>query len=127
MLAGLDFTDSDCCVFVDADSQTPLHKVREMLQEYARGYDIVKAVKLGEVTQGIQGASRLAFYKLFQIMSSVSLDDRSSDFRHFGKSAYRSLRQCRERTRFSKAYYEDIGFRVGTVEFSLPKRVAGET
>ena len=60
-------------------------------------------------------------------MSRTRLDDTSSDFRLLSAKAYASLRSYRERIRFSKAFYEELGYKTAAVSFRLPRRKGGDT
>ena len=80
--AGLDHTDAEILIMMDCDLQHPPGLIREMLNWYERGYDIVRTRRRQSSHEGMvkQVTSRM-FYRLLISVSDIVIDEGPSDFR----------------------------------------------
>lgn len=129
MIAGIDYSNGRYIVCLDADLQHPPHYIPEMLIKMDAGYDIVNMVRtdredggfLKKITSGL-------FYWVTNKMLKAKLEPNASDFFMISSRIADQLRQnYRERTRFLRGLIQIIGFKRTSIEFSAPKRVAGES
>lgn len=129
LLAGL-FTvkdASDCVVSIDADLQDDIHVVKDFIDKFKQGYDIVYGVRQGRHTDTLFKRSTAQwFYKLMKKMG-VNLIYNHADFRLMSKRALQELERFEESNMFLRGIVPLIGFRSTSVFYNRKERLAGET
>ena len=109
--AGLDHTEADAVVIMDADLQHPPEVIEAFVAKWRDGYKNVYGQRTDRSTDS---ALRRMFSKRFYALFSL-LD----------RQAVLSLRAMGERARFSKGLYAWIGFKSIGVPFQVADRAAG--
>lgn len=128
MLAGFDYAEGNCCVIMDADLQDPPELVDEMLRYWEDGYDDIYAKRRHRGKESwLRRQLSLTFYRLLQRMSRVDILPNVGDFRLLDRRCILSLRQLRERERYTKGLFCWIGFRKKEIAFDRGDRLAGES
>ena len=125
---GYDLASGEAVVCMDADLQDPPEVVKQMLQEWEKGADVVLAIRSrreGE-TRFKLWTARL-FYWLFNRISGTNLASESGDFRLLSRRALLALRQLREQHRFVRGMVGWIGFNSVELHYERNPRVAGKT
>ncbi len=126
--AGIDHARGDAVVVMDADLQDPPEVVREMVERWRQGYDVVYAERIER-----EGESRMklwtaaAFYRLLSRLVSIRIPVDVGDFRLLSRRATNELRHLREKDRFVRGLVSWIGFKQTGVQYQRAKRLAGET
>src|SRR5262245_36831377 len=127
--AGLDRAEGNAVVVMDADLQDPPEVVKEMIQRWRQGFDVVYGVRSRR--QGESWFKRLtaaAFYRLLRAMlGGVSIPVDAGDFRLMSRPVVLTLRALREQHRFVRGMVAWVGFRQTAVTYNRPARFAGET
>jgi glycosyltransferase involved in cell wall biosynthesis len=126
--AGLDHARGDAVVMIDADLQDPPELIREMLERWREGADVVFAVRrtrAGETR--LKLATARWFYKIFARLAQVELTQNAGDFRLLDRQALDALLAMRERNRFLRGMTSWVGFEQAAVEYERDPRHAGET
>jgi dolichol-phosphate mannosyltransferase len=126
--AGLDRADGEAVVVMDADLQDPPEVVREMVERWRAGFDVVYAVR--EKRHGETWFKRLTaalFYRFLTAMLGVAIPVDAGDFRLMSRPVVLTLRALREQHRFVRGMVAWIGFRQVAVKYERPARFAGET
>jgi glycosyltransferase involved in cell wall biosynthesis len=128
MLAGYDHCAGQAAVVVDADLQTPPEVIREMVQKWRQGAEIVDGVRQSTIGQGFMRRlySRW-FYWLMRKLAKTNIVPDSVDFRLMDRKVFRQIRACRERFRFNRGLAGWVGFRREAVTFVADQRFAGAT
>lgn len=129
MLAGLDYSEGDALVCMDADLQHPPECVEEIIGKFEEGYEVINMVRTRNRSAGfIKNLTSSAFYKLINRISDVKLEANASDFFAMTEPAARVLREnYREKVRFLRGYVQNIGFNRCNIEYEARPRVAGES
>ena len=128
LLAGLDHSDADATIIMDADLQHPIELIDCFLEEWEAGYRCVYAVKEHRKEESM---FKVAFVKLFYLLvnhsSEVRIEPDAVDFRLLDRCVVESLRSLRERVRFMKGLYAWVGFRSKGIPFTPKARYRGRT
>lgn len=126
--AGLDYSQGQAVIVMDADLQDPPEVIPSLIERWRDGYDVVYAVRSERQGEGIlkRGTAAL-FYRLLRRLSKVEIPPDTGDFRLMSRRAVESLRTLRERHRFVRGLSSWIGFRQTAVPFVRDARYAGKT
>jgi glycosyltransferase involved in cell wall biosynthesis len=128
LTAGLDHARGNAVVMLDADLQDPPELILRMLDHWKAGCDVVYAVR-----EHREGESRFKlatarwFYRLFDKLAQVELQQNSGDFRLLDRRALDALLAMRERSRFLRGMTVWVGYRQAAVPYRRDPRYAGET
>jgi dolichol-phosphate mannosyltransferase len=113
---------------LDGDLQDPPELIPTMLDRWRSGCDVVYAVR-----EQREGESRFKlrtakwFYKLFDMLAQVELQQNSGDFRLLDRRALDALLSMRERNRFLRGMTVWVGYTQAAVPYKRDARYAGET
>jgi glycosyltransferase involved in cell wall biosynthesis len=121
--AGLRYVAGDAAVLMDADLQHPPELIRDFVQHWRAGYDIVYGQRLDrDADSFVHRWSARAFYLAFRGLSGTSLPEGAGDFRLLDGKAIDAMNRMRERVRFNKGLYAWMGYRTIGVPFHVPVR-----
>jgi len=126
--AGIDASQGDAVVVIDADLQDPPEVIKEFIKKWEEGYDVVYGVREkreGETKFKLLTAS--LFYKFFRSIVKLDIPLDVGDFRLMSKRAVKHFRQLREKDRFVRGLVSWLGFRQTGVTYGRDRRYAGET
>ncbi len=126
--AGLDYSQGDAVVIIDADLQDPPEVILDLIQKWKEGYEVVYATRSkreGESWFKIFTAS--AFYRLIQRITDINLPTDTGDFRLLDRKVVDVMGGMREKHRFLRGMSVWVGFRQTGVEYERAERLAGET
>src|SRR5215510_11046300 len=99
--AGIDHAKGDAVVVIDADLQDPPEVIKEFVQKWEEGFDVVYGVR--EQRAGESRAKVLTayvFYRLLKSLTSIEIPVDVGDFRLMNRRAVEQFKQFRERDRF---------------------------
>jgi dolichol-phosphate mannosyltransferase len=126
--AGLDNSQGDAVIVIDADLQDPPEVILDLIEKWKEGYEVVYAVRSkreGESWFKLFTAS--AFYRLIQRITDVYIPNDTGDFRLLDRKIVSVMNQMRERHRFLRGMSSWIGYKQIGVEYERAERFAGET
>jgi len=126
--AGLDYSQGDAVIIIDADLQDPPEVILDLIKKWKEGYEVVYAVRSkreGESWFKLFTAS--AFYRLIQRITDVHIPVDTGDFRLLDRKVVNVMNQMRERHRFLRGMSSWIGYKQIGVEYERAERYAGET
>lgn len=129
MIAGIDKSSGESVICLDADLQHPPICILEMLQKREEGFDVITMVRASREDGGfIKKITSNFFYWMTNKLLKVHLEPNASDFFMISKRVANELKNnYRERTRFIRGFIQIMGFKRTSLEFSAPKRIAGES
>ncbi len=128
MLAGLDESEADYAVFLDADLQHPPAVIPEALALAQAGHEVVLMRRQAPAGGMLRRACNAGFYRGLSAMASLPLEPDASDFFLVGRPVIDVLqREIRERTRFLRGLVQWVGFRQAVLTFTAAPRVAGRS
>lgn len=127
--AGLEYSADKCdaAVSIDADLQHDIHKIEDMVDAYAKGFQVVYGIRNDRKTDSaFKKRTALGFYRLMQKMG-VDIIPNHADFRLLGNNALKALMSYPERNIFLRGMVRLIGFPSTEVYFDVQERFAGES
>ena len=126
--AGVDRSEGDAVVIMDADLQDPPEVIGQMLERHAEGYDVVYAVRRRRQGESwFKRASAALFYRTLKRVVGVDIPTDTGDFRLMSRRVVLALRGLREANRFVRGLVAWVGFRQTAVHYDRNARFAGDT
>lgn len=126
--AGLDYSDGQAVVIIDADLQDPPEVIPDLVARWREGYEVVYAVRTErEGESWFKLATASLFYRLIYRITDVNIPLDTGDFRLLDRKVVNVINQMRERHRFLRGMSVWVGFRQIGVSYKRAARFAGET
>ena len=128
LLAGLEASQGDAVIVMDADLQHPPALIGQMYQLWTDdGYDIVNAVKVerGDESWTKRRLTRL-YYGLFGRLAGVQIGN-SSDFKLLSRHVVETYCRLPERNTFFRGLVNWMGYRQTDLPFNVATRAGGTT
>lgn len=126
--AGLDHSQGEAVVIIDADLQDPPEVILDLIAKWKEGYEVVYATRSkreGETWFKLFTAA--AFYRTIQRITDVNLPMDTGDFRLLDRKVVQVMNSMREKHRFLRGMSVWVGFKQTGVEYERAERYAGET
>lgn len=118
---------SDCVISIDADLQDDISVMKEFIDQYKNGYEIVYGVRKKRDTDTFfKRHTAQGFYKLMKVMG-VNIIYNHADYRLMSKRALEELEKFEEVNLFLRGIVPLLGFRSTIVYYDRKERLAGET
>lgn len=129
MIAGLDYSNGDMSVCMDADLQHPPECIPEILKKAEEGYEVVNMVRTRNRSAGfLKNITSAGFYWFINAVSDVNFEANASDFFAVSRRVTGILRKnYREKVRFLRGYVQNLGFKKVNLEYEARERVAGKS
>jgi glycosyltransferase involved in cell wall biosynthesis len=128
MTAGIDATNGDCVIPIDADLQDPPALIANMLKKWQEGAEVVLAKRVDRSSDSYaKRTTAVMFYRLHNALSHLQIPENVGDYRLMDRVVVDALKQLPERQRFMKGLFAWVGFKTVTIEYSRDARLAGET
>lgn len=128
MTAGFDVAIGDAVVVIDADLQDPPELIKDMVEKWRAGYDMVYAQRtIREGESSLKKSTSYLFYRLIQRVSRVQIPKDTGDYRLLSRRAVNALNSLREQHRFMKGLFSWIGFPQTAIPYRRDPRFAGES
>jgi len=128
LTAGIEHASGDVVVILDADFQHPVEVIKDFLQKWAEGYDMVYGERCDRETESVlkRNFARL-FYWLMKKITSINIPNNAGDFRLMDKKIVEAIKRFPERTRFMKGLYAWVGYKTAAVPYTVQERAAGNS
>lgn len=126
--AGLDLSQGDATVILDADLQHPPRLIPEMVRLWQHeGWDVVEAMKShrGRETW-LQRVAARTFYRVARALTGQNLQD-ASDFKLLDRRVVDAWRRFGERATFFRGLVAWLGFRRTQIFFAVQERTGGRS
>ena len=124
--AGLAAVTGDCAVVIDCDLQHPPEKIVEMYRLWEQGYEIIEGIKKERGQEKkMYSIGAKVFYSVISRMAGFDMAN-SSDFKLLDRKVIDVINKMPERGFFRAISYW-VGYNKATVEYSVNKRVDGES
>lgn len=128
LTAGLEHAKGDAVITMDSDLQHPVVILKEFLEKWEEGFEIVCGVRKRDFNQDVfKRFTSVVFYRLINLMSKVSIRVDAPDFRLMSRKALNAFLRFGEGQRFLRGMVSWMGFRTCEVEFRTDSRRAGAT
>lgn len=128
MTASLDFSKGKCAVPIDSDLQDPPELIKQMVEKWKEGFDVVHAVR--STRQGetfFKKTTARIFYKFINFLSEVPVPPNVGDFRLMDRRVVNAVRTLGERNRFMKGIFAWVGFSQTSIYYDREPRYMGST
>lgn len=129
LLAGLMECRDKCdiSVSIDCDGQDDVSKIREMVEKYQEGCDVVYGVRSSRDTDtAFKRLTAEGFYKVLNSMGVEAVFNHA-DYRLMSKRALDGLAEFGEVNLFLRGMVPLVGYPSGSVEYRREERIAGES
>lgn len=128
-IAGLKYATGDYIVTMDIDLQDPPSLLPQMLKSIQiPNIDIVATI--ATTRKGYSVFQKFCigiFYKLFNALSSIKIQDGQRDYRMMTQQVVNAILEHKEYNLFDKGYFADVGFNTMWLCYENIERPAGET
>ncbi|MFD2617147.1 glycosyltransferase family 2 protein [Terrilactibacillus laevilacticus] len=129
LIAGLETAKeySDCVISIDADLQDDIHVIKQFVEKFHDGYDIVYGVRQKRDTDTF--FKRTTAHMFYQIMRKMGIDliPDHADFRLMSQRALYALSRYKEDNLFLRGIVPMIGFKSTCVLYDRKERLAGKS
>lgn len=129
LYAGLEHASGEYISLIDADLQQRPEIVRDMVSilDEESQYDVVAAYQDRRGEGKVLSFFKKSFYKIINMLSTVTLQPDASDFRTFRHSVRDSILDLAEYHRFSKGIFAWVGYDTKFIPYTACERAAGTT
>jgi dolichol-phosphate mannosyltransferase len=124
--AGLDIAAGDAVALMDADLQDPPELLRQFVDYWRQGNDVVYAVRKKRKEPFWKRAAYATFYRTMKAISEIDVPLDAGDFCLMDRRVVDTLVSFRERNRFLRGLRSWVGFKQIGVEYERDARLAGE-
>lgn len=126
LTAGLEYSNGDVTILLDADMQHPTSLIPEFLEQWVLGYDMVYGVRINRNHESwIKRFITKHYYHTMRRISKINLVPNAGDFRLLDNKVVTAINSCAERNRFMKGLYAWVGFRSIGIPFEVAARHHG--
>lgn len=128
LTAGIEHSNGDLVLVIDADLQDPPELIPDMLKAWQEGAEVVtmkRRSRAGETR--FKTMSAHLFYRLLNRISEVSIPEDTGDFRLMSRKAVDALLQLQERNRYMKGLFAWVGLPTTVIEYDRAPRAAGSS
>jgi len=126
--AGLNFSNADFVVIIDADLQDPPELIIDLYKKALTGYDVVYAQRTDRQGESIfKKLSAKLFYKFLSKLSNVQIPQDVGDFRIVSKRVVKNINEMTERHRYIRGMIPWLGFKSAFIGYHREKRFSGKT
>ena len=117
----------DISVSIDCDGQDDISKIRDMVQKYSEGCDVVYGVRGSRDTD--TAFKRLTAECFYRVLNSMGVEAvfNHADYRLMSARALDGLAQFGEVNLFLRGMVPLVGYKSGTVKYDREERIAGES
>ncbi len=128
LTAGLEHSDGDCTIILDADLQDPPELIPSMIERWKEGADVVIGRRSERTSDSfLKRFTARGFYRVFNYFADDPIPEDAGDFRLLDRKVLEVINLLKEKNRFMKGLLSWPGFDVAFVEYERPERAAGET
>nr|WP_321440622.1 glycosyltransferase family 2 protein [uncultured Hyphomonas sp.] len=128
LTAGLDFATGKAVIPIDADLQDPPELIREMVEKWRNGAEVVLARRADRASDSImKRTTSHLFYRLISKISKPDIPENVGDFRLMDRMVVEALKQLPERARFMKGLFAWVGYKTEIIDYVRVPRTAGDT
>ncbi len=126
--AGLDKALGDCVITMDADLEHPPKLIKEMVELWRQGFDVVSTIRHdhSEIRVFKKLFSNL-FYKLVNAISETHFTQGTADFRLLDRKVVDLIKPMAERDLFMRGMVSWLGFRQVSIPYDRGRRHAGDS
>lgn len=126
--AGIDRAAGEVVVLMDADGQHPVELLRDMIDAWRSGADMVSAVRDSRAGESfVKRLGTWLFCRLANAGSPVHIPQDAGDYRLMDRKVVDALKSLPERNRFMKGLYAWVGFESRFIPYTPRPRQLGRS
>lgn len=121
--AGLDHSNADATISMDADLQHPPELIPQLISNWEFGSEIVYTIRQdNESVTWFKKKTAQWFYNLLNSLSGLNISQGAADFRLLDKKVVEVLKLYSEKNLFIRGLITSIGFKSVAIEYTPEKR-----
>jgi polyisoprenyl-phosphate glycosyltransferase len=126
--AGLSYAQGEIVICMDADGQHSSDLLKDMLEKWREGYDMVYAVRQDRAVESkFKKWGSKIFYGMMSASGQVTIPKDAGDFRLMDRKVVDALCALPERNRFMKGIYAWVGYASIGIPYTPLPRTHGES
>ncbi len=126
--AGLDHSQGNAIVIIDADLQDPPELISEMYAKLQSGYEVVYAKRRSRSGESfMKKFTARIFYRILKSITSINIPVDTGDFRIMDRKIVDTLKKMPEQHKYLRGQISWIGYRQTFVEYDRAERHGGQT
>lgn len=126
--AGIDHSDADGSITMDADMQHPPSMIPALIKKWEEGYDVVYTIRKDQKNLSFfKRVSSSLFYKILGKLSDIEVEKGSADFRLLDKKVTDEVRKIKEQDVFLRGLVKWMGFKQASLIYEPAERFSGQT
>lgn len=118
-------SSGDATILLAADFEDPVELIPDLIKKWQLGFDVVflkrKSSKQNLITETI----KIIFYKLLNLISEVSLIERTTGSGIFDKNIISKLKNVEDPDPYFRGMVSEITANIDVIEFDQPRRIHG--
>lgn len=118
---------ADALISMDADLQDDIGLIKEFVEKYKEGYEIVYGVREDRSTDTTLKRNSAIFFYKFQHFMAIETIQNHADYRLLSQKALDALAEFKEINLFLRGIIPMLGFRSCNIYYTRNERFAGET
>ncbi len=127
LMAGILSFDYDACITMDADLQDPPEVIKDMVERYLEGFEVVYGVRSKREPDSFFKRTSAELFYDFMKWLGVELVKNHADFRLLGSKAVKALSLYGETKLFLRGIVPSLGFKSTSVFYERQRRAGGES
>lgn len=128
LTAGMDASDGDIMISLDADGQHPPAMLPKMIALIEQGYDVVQGQRIeDDRSASFKKVTSNFFYWLINRISGTQVLQGAADFRALSRNALDGVRSMQEYHRFLRGMISWMGYNSVILPYHEPERIAGKS
>lgn len=125
---GLDYSNGEATIIMDADLQDPPNLIPKMIEKWRQGFDVVFGTRTNRDGDSyLKKATANIFYKIIHSLSGTKIPQNVGDYRLISKRVILVLRTTREYQRFLRGIISWVGFQQTGIEYVRGRRHKGKS
>ena len=126
--AGMDLSQGDAVVVIDADLQDPPEVIFRMIKKWKEGYEVIhgKRIKRDGETFFKRFTAKI-FYRILKSITTIDIPLDTGDFKLIDRKVCNSMISISEKNRYVRGLVSWVGYKQICVEFERKDRFAGES
>ncbi|MBI4707820.1 MAG: glycosyltransferase family 2 protein [Candidatus Omnitrophica bacterium] len=127
MSAGLEYAKGDAVIIIDADLQDPPSVIKQFLNKWEEGYDVVYGIREKRKGPLLLRALYKLFYILLKITADIPIPLNSGEFSLMSRRVVNEITAMPEKIRFVRGLRAWAGFKQIGIPYTRLMRKAGKT
>jgi len=125
--AGLEFAAGNAVVIIDADLQDPPELIREFIEKWKEGYDVVYGIRVKRQGSFVLRFFYKMFYWVFNRTADIPIPRNSGEFSLMSRRVVDEIKAMPEKIRFIRGLRAWTGFKQVGIPYTRLRRAEGRS